>query len=316
LPLAWSALSGMTSVPRSRDKLLAVWDSYYNPGAILTIDASKAPAVITGVTTIQGGSGDLDAEGIAMAPDGTYWIASEGNAGGSRPNRLLQVDDSGTVIAEIGLPADIEACRAASSNTATLGSGFEGVAVLEQGRRWRPSYKLLVAQQRGWDYTTPECEDLDDDGMGLNANGEPNQTRVWVYDPQSGDWSHIAWELAALPANAAWVGLSEISAGPRDTFTLIERDNRTGDWAELKTLAAVDARNFRDGLIDASEKAVYDLIPDLSETRGWISDKPEGVAITDRGHVYLVTDNDGVEDWSGETAFLRLGHFQRLFRAQ
>jgi len=29
--------------------------------------------------------------------------------------------------------------------------------------------------------------------------------------------------------------------------------------------------------------------------------------------VYLVTDNDGVEDWSGETSFLKLGHLRRLF---
>jgi hypothetical protein len=34
------------------------------------------------------------------------------------------------VLAEIGLPAEIEACRAASQNTLTLGSGFEGIEVL------------------------------------------------------------------------------------------------------------------------------------------------------------------------------------------
>ncbi len=49
-------------------------------------------------------------------------------------------------------------------------------------------------------------------------------------------------------------------------------------------------------------------------TKGWITDKPEGVAVTGDGRTFVVTDNDAVEDWSGETSFLRLGHYWRLFR--
>ena len=119
-----------------------------------------------------------------MAPDGTYWIASEGNADGSRPNRLLQTDPSGQVLREVALPAEIETCRAASANTGTLGFGFKGVAASISGR----GYDLLVAQQRGWDYTTPECEDLDDDPEAIDA-GEPGWTRIWRYDPDRGTWS-------------------------------------------------------------------------------------------------------------------------------
>jgi hypothetical protein len=307
-PIPWSALSGMVAKPGRSQDLLAVWDSYYAESRIFTIDPTKTPAVITDAITIQGGTGNYDPEGIAVAPDGSYWIASEGNAG-SRPNRLLHTDSNGVLIDEIGLPAEIEACRAASANTATLGSGFEGVAVL---RQWH-SYKLLVAQQRGWDYTTPECEDLDDDAGGLDAHGQPNRTRIWIYDPKSGQWDHIAWELAPLPANASWVGLSEITEGPLGSYVVIERDNRTGDWAELKTLVKIDRWAAFDGLIDASEKRVVDIIPAMEATNGWISDKPEGVAIGQGGQMYVVTDNDGVDDWSGETAFLRIGNFFKLF---
>ena len=57
---------------------------------------------------------------------------------------------------------------------------------------------MLVAQQRGWDYTTPECEDLDDDPAGLNA-GEPTQTRIWIYDPDTGEWDYFAWQLEPVP---------------------------------------------------------------------------------------------------------------------
>ena len=49
-------------------------------------------------------------------------------------------------------------------------------------------------------------------------------------------------------------------------------------------------------------------------TRGWITDKPEGVAVTEDRRTFVVTDNDGVDDWSGETSFFQLGSYWRLFR--
>ena len=310
-PIPWSALSGMTAIPDSNDKLLAVWDSYYGTSKVLTIDVGQQPALITDAFEIKGGSGDYDPEGIAVAPDGTLWIASEGNASDTRPNRLLQTDAAGNVLQEIGLPQEVLDCRAASVNRGTLGSGFEGVAILP---RFRGGYRLIVAQQRGWDYTTDPCEDLDDDQGGLNANGEPDWTRLWIYDPTDKAWSHVAYELAPLPANASWVGLSEITQFRDGGYMLIERDNRTGDFAELKTLARMRLKDIRDGKVEAGEKAVYDLLPAMKASNGWISDKPEGAAVTANGRVYVVTDNDGVDDWSGETSFLHLGPVGRLFR--
>jgi hypothetical protein len=311
-PIPWSALSGLVAIP-SQSALLGVWDSAYSVSNIFRIDVSTSPALITDAFTIAGGSGNYDPEGIAIAPDDTLWVASEGNASDSRPNLLLHLDAGGQVLQEIGLPAEIIACRAATTGAAprrTLGSGFEGVAVLpgENG-----NYRLAVAQQRGWNYTTPECEALDDDGGGLNALGEPNWTRIWIYDPAAGTWDKIFWELAPKPANAAWVGLSEITFVPGGDLILIERDNRTGDFAELKTLVKVNGNAAGDGLISQGEKAVFDLLPEMLATNGWITDKPEGVAVTTTGRAYVVTDNDGVDDWSGETWFFDLGPVWDLF---
>jgi DNA-binding beta-propeller fold protein YncE len=306
-PIGWSALSGLVAVPGRDDRLLAVWDSYYSEGRIFTVDASKKPAVIVQEQPIRGGSGNYDNEGIAIAPDGTYWIASEGNAG-ARRNRLLQTDTLGNVIAEIALPAEIEACRAATTNRGTLGSGFEGVTVVPQGR----DYLLAIAQQRGWDYTTAECEALDDDPTGANA-GEPKFSRIWLFDPRTGEWDHVAYELEPRPANAAWVGLSEITR-VGSSFVVLERDNLTGDFGELKTLVRFSAGALADGVISRQEKTSFDLIPALERNDGWITDKPEGVAVTNRGQVFVVTDNDGVDGWSGETWFLRLGPISKLFR--
>ncbi len=37
-------------------------------------------------------AGCFDPEGLAYAPNGDLWIASEGNATDTRPNRLIQVN--------------------------------------------------------------------------------------------------------------------------------------------------------------------------------------------------------------------------------
>lgn len=159
-PIPWSAMSGMTSIPGSQNELLAVWDSFYSTSKIFTLDTSREPALVTDELTIGGGAGDYDPEGIAVAPDGTYWIASEGDKKGERLNRLLQVETD-------------------------------------------------------------------------------------------------------------------------DFCVFIERDNRTGDFAELKTLVKVDKSALSDG-ISRSEKTTYNLILDLEASNGWITDKLEGVAITER----------------------------------
>jgi hypothetical protein len=309
-PIGWSALSGMVAVPDQWHTLLGVWDGAYSQSKIFRIDVSEKPAVITDEMTIQGGSGDYDPEGIAVAPDRSIWLATEGDADDDRRNLLVHLDASGNVIEEFGLPADIIQCRAESTRRATLGSGFEGVAVVRDGAG---DYRLIVAQQRGWDYTTPDCEDKDDDDGGLNSAGEPNWTRLWVFDPDAETWDHISWQLAPKPANALWVGLSEITQAPWGGYIVIERDNRTGDFGVLKTLVTVNGADMADGLIGQAEKDVFNLRPRLTATNGWITDKPEGVAVTFDGRLFVATDNDAVDGWSGETWFLSLGHYWQLF---
>lgn len=315
-PIAWSALSGMTEIPGVHDQVQAIWDSFYSESRIFTVDVTRVPAVITDTLTITGGGGNYDPEGLAYAPDGSLWVASEGNAKDSRPNRLLKVNPAtGAVEQEIGLPAAVLACRAAErakpapNGTGSLGSGFEGLDILPTGGG---SYLVYVAQQRGWNYTTSAaCDALDDDPADTTTT-EPAWTRIWIYNPQAATWSHVRWQLAPKPANASWVGLSEITLVDGG-WILIERDNRTGDFGALKTLAKVDFAAAADGAFANSEKSVYDLRPRLTATNGWITDKPEGVAVLPDGRLFVVTDNDGVDDWSGETWFLSLGRFWTLF---
>lgn len=306
-PIPWGAMSGLAADPRRSETLYAVSDSAYTDGRIFTLDVGRTPATVRAATTVTGGTGGWDFEGIALAPDGTRWLASEGNASDSVPNRLVQVDAAGTVLAEVGLPAEVLACRQASANRGSLGSGFEGLAV-QQDRRG-DGYVLQVAQQRGWDYTTPGCEALDDDPTGADA-GEPRSTRVWTYAPATGAWSHVPYELEPVPARAAWVGLSEIVTLPDGSFGFIERDNLTGDFSQLKWLTRVDLS----APVTRAAKSRFDLLPPLRNGNGWIGDKPEGFTVARDGRAYVVTDNDGVDESSGETNLLRLGDWRSLFR--
>lgn len=300
LPLPWTALSGLADDPGASGRQLAVSDAAGANARLLHIDARERPAVITRSVAVTGGRGDLDAEGIAAAPDGTLWLASEGGAPGERRNRLLQIDPNGRVLREIGLPAAVEACREASPHTASLDNGFEGVTVLPAGS----GYDLLVAQQLPWRYAGDDCA----------ARGDrPGVTRLWRYAPGEARWSHLSYELEPTPEGASWVGLSEVVRAPDGALLLIERDNRTGAFATLKHVVRIPPSALADGHIARSEKQRLDLIPALAAGGGWISDKPEGLAVAADGNLTVVTDNDGVDGWSGETAYLRLGRYRERF---
>ncbi|MDN3517673.1 esterase-like activity of phytase family protein [Aquisalimonas lutea] len=299
-PLSWSALSALAAVPEQGERVLAVEDSYYRPAHLLAIDAGEQPAVITERIRLTGGRERYDLEGVAVAPDGDRWLASEGAAPGGIPNELLRVETSGEITATAKLPPSIRQCRAESEHRSTLDNGFEGVAVEPTGS----GYRLLVAQQLPWTYTTERCSGRDDD---------TGETRVWRYNPDNQRWQSITYELEATPEQASWVGLSEIKRAPDGAWLFIERDNRSGAYAAVKHLVRVPDAALADGRITRAEKSRVDLIPYLKDAQGWISDKPEGLAVREDGHLRLVTDNDGVNGWAGETAFLDLGAYQDLF---
>jgi hypothetical protein len=52
---------------------------------------------------------------------------------------------------------------------------------------------------------------------------------------------------------------------------------------------------------------VRDLVPDLKANNGYVVDKVESLAIDVNGIGYVITDNDGVDDSSGETFFWSIG---------
>jgi hypothetical protein len=298
-PIPWVALSGLSGDPADRDTLWGVSDSYLAQAWLYKIDVSHAPAVIRerirvgGTDVLQQVFGDYDLEGVAARPEGGFWFASEGrtNAGSSRPNLVLRADASGTVIGAYPLPAAL----VATANS----SGFEGVTVT--GTAAAGNEVVWVAIQRPW-------------------TGDPvDRVKIGRLDVATGTWTFALYPLDAAPAvPGAVVGLSEITALPDGTFAIIERDNQLGQLAQVKRIYGVDPSSvafaaFGAPLPTLAKTLLRDVHPDLDAASISVPDKVEGLGLTSDQRVFIVTDNDGVDENYGETVFVGLGSLESAF---
>ena len=122
-------------------------------------------------------------------------------------------------------------------------------------------------------------------------------------------------------ADGDWIGLSELTLLPDGTFAVVERDKgwgpTTGFNAELKALYGVDlaAAEFRafddpNGLVTIDKTLLRDVLPGSRGQQRLDPREARRLAVTADGEVYVVTDNDGVDDATGETVFLGLGHWR------
>ncbi|MCO5070340.1 MAG: esterase-like activity of phytase family protein [Rhizobiaceae bacterium] len=284
-PLGWGALGALAADKTEPGRLYAASDSVYsNAPAIYTIDARQTPAVITAKTVVTRSGNPaqkLDIEGLAVDGEGGFWVASEGNPDKLVPNAVYHVDAKGEIKQEIALPAELYGKETRF--------GFEGITTIGEG----DDLTLVMAVQREWK----------DDPKG--------QVKLLAYKPKSKEWSAVRYPLDE--PKAGWMGLSEITAADGKLY-ILERDNQIGANASAKNLYSVALDGFRpvglDGELPVVEKTLErDLIPDLkAASNGYVVDKVEGFAIDAAGNAFFITDNDGVDDSSGETIFVNLGN--------
>ena len=144
--------------------------------------------------------------------------------------------------------------------------------------------------------------------------------REWADDPKhhvklvSFNLETEEWGAVHYPTEApetGWVGLSEITLHG-DHVYIVERDNQIGAAAVTKKLYRVPLSQMTpaplgDDLPVVEKELVRDLLPDLVQWNGYAQDKIEGFAIDASGEGFVLTDNDGVDDHSGETLFWSIG---------
>ncbi|AGZ40108.1 hypothetical protein AFR_09095 [Actinoplanes friuliensis DSM 7358] len=267
--IPWGTLSGLAAVPGRKDQLVSVTDSAYSPTRLLTIDTAVRPAAIIRELTVT-----KDGRPIGYDAEGVATLRTGGywlavEGSASTPNLLVRVDERGRVQEEVPLPADVAA--------AVTTNGLEGIAVA--------GTDVWVAVQRP-------------------LKGETT-ARV-------GRWSNGTWSWLAYPLDTAkvgWTGLSELVAVDHNTFAVVERDNQRGPAAAIKKIYRFDVPKTWTGVPVVRKSLVEDLLPMLKADNGWVQDKVEGLAIAGNGQAYAVTDNDAIDDATGETVFLRLGRF-------
>ena len=288
-PIGWGALSGLVGDAEDASRLYAVTDSAYTPSRILHIDVGQTPALITDYVTltVDGEPASFDQEGIALRAGGGFWVAQEGHPDQDRPNLLIAVEPDGTVVEMIELPEAVAATA--------VRFGFEGVTawVDDAGNE-----QVAVVVQRPW------------------GNDPASHTLLGFYDVAEGAWTFAHTPIAEPTSpRGGWVGQSEIVYLGDDRFLLIERDNQPGTYSTHKVLTVVSIADIEPAPFGGELPVAAADVPDtmlsllaaLRAGQGWIGDKPEGLAIAADGTVYLVTDNDGVDDAHGETQFLNLG---------
>lgn len=270
----WGAISGQ--VMAEDGTVYAVSDSFYGmQPTIFQIDVSQTPAQIVDAirVTREGQPAQLmDMEGITLDGDGGFWIASEGRSDRLVPHAIYHVAKDGAIEDYIALPAELLAVERRF--------GFEGITRIDD--------MLYVAVQREW------------------RDDPANHAKVLGYNLVTEEWSVAHY--AKTEPTTGWVGLSEIVAHG-DFMYFIERDNQhdTRSVTKMITRVPMSAMNAMVALDETpvvlEPELVVDLLPYLKSTGGYVLDKVEGLAIAEDGTMWVSTDNDGVDDHSGETMF-------------
>src|SRR5690606_38469096 len=143
-----------------------------------------------------------------------------------------------------------------------------------------------------------------------------NHVRIGRYNTATGAWTFFYYEISDPESpNGGWVGLSEIVALDGGELLVIERDNQGGPDARIKQLCKFSLSSGTprpqgedfDVVTRSMQTLVRDLIPDLHSANGYVIEKVEGATVMTDGDVIINTDNDGIEDHSGETQQINLG---------
>ncbi|WP_300071498.1 esterase-like activity of phytase family protein [uncultured Ruegeria sp.] len=279
--IGWGALSGL--VADEDGMIYAVNDSFYGfQPSIFKIDPSQQPARIVDVIRIHRQDGNaaqkLDLEGITLDGEGGFYVASEGRTDRVIPHAIYHVSQDGLIKdrkGEIGLPQELMAVEKRF--------GFEGITKVGD--------TLWMAVQREW------------------KDDPENHVKLVAYNLETKEWGAVHYPKA--DPETGWVGLSEIVAFG-DHVYVIERDNQHDHRAVAKKVYRIPLSEMTPAPLGGelpvvSKELVRDLLPDLTSTGGYVLDKIEGLAILSSGEAFVMTDNDGVDDASGETMFWSIG---------
>jgi hypothetical protein len=279
----WGTLSSLTAHRSDPRRLFAVTDQDSPPLRIVEIQVSETSArVVRQINVSTADFDDLDVEGLVMKPDGGFWLASEGQAGNTPPNVLLDIDAEGRLLRSINVP---EAVAGKIQR-----QGFEGVALVPSSA----GDKLVVSFQSGF---KGDADDV---------------SRIGVVDLASGAWTFYLYPLERLDDGDV-SGLSDILHLGDRRFALLERDGKGGrraiKWITTIDLGATTGADIKDAPATLGKRRVFDFVPMFLDLDRKVEKEIEGLTIAADGQVYAVTDNDNKR----ATVLLKLGKRDDIF---
>jgi len=297
--IPWGALSGLTPDPSISDFLYSVEDNYYNSNRFFTINVSNTPAIITKATRIMDINGflaakdatlvnddksvNIDPEGIAADGKGNLYIVSEGvgtiddkDDPFENLNYIIKVNMAGDILDVIELPKEF--------NDKQRRFGLEGIA-------YHPDGILVACLQRAW-------------------NGQAGPA-IFLYNLNTSEFlGYVIYPLdKPTSQDGGWVGISDVTySGSGMIFYVLERDNKGGPDAAVKKITEIDLDLASYSGQSITKMDVSNLLDIYDSVGGLTIEKIEGLASTENG-IWIINDNDGVDDNSGETQLLKLNAF-------
>ena len=195
---------------------------YLAQAYLYRVDVTDEPATITeriavgGVDVADQRLGDYDLEGVAVRPEGGFWLASEGrtNVGSSRPNLIVRTDAAGAVLDAVELPA---------------GAGRRRHQQRLRGRRRDRHARPAATRSCGW-----PCS-----GSGPTTRPAWSSSAATT-SPRPRGRSPTTRSTPVQSPAGGFVGLSELTLLPDGTLAVIERDNQLGQDARIKRIYRVD----------------------------------------------------------------------------
>ncbi|MGL4519978.1 MAG: esterase-like activity of phytase family protein [Phocaeicola sp.] len=216
----------------------------------------------------------IDAEGLAVAPDGTFWVSDE------YAPFVLQFDSNGVLLQTLspshGLPSHFAKRRP--------NRGMEGLTLSADGKR------LYGIMQSPLYYPSKETKDHSVNVRILEKTLTTGACREFIYQLES-------------PKNM----VSEISAVTDSTFLVVERDGNfpkeNNGFKRVYTINLAGATDVSEQVVELlsnEELATQQIFPTqkqllvdlLVAIPGYRHDKPEGVALIGDSVLCVVNDDD------------------------
>lgn len=315
IPIPFGALSGLAHDPDCDDVLYSVQDRFYSVTRFFKIDTSQKPAVLYEATMIMDttdvlgdyvtgcgsecfllnnpvnpdGSVKIDAEGIAVFDSGDILVVSEGDTRTEKraPNFVVRLNQDGEITAVWTLPPEW--------NDKAKRWGFQGVAINSDQKM------VVVANQVAWG---PCNESPIRNTSPTGCTGDDPHPALHIF--LNGVWSGFVYYPLDVPTSqytGGWVGIGDISPLGNKKFAVLEHDNRAGPDAAIKRIYTIDLNGWASGRT-VMKMLLRDILNDIAaSTSRAIPEKFEGLACQSKG-CWVINDNDGVEDNSGENQLL------------